>query len=518
MKIKELIFPAAMALLITFAIQYWFFGDKKKVPGGQQVVSGQSFTAPKSRQEVRPLNKEIDFIDEKRLAPRELTQVETNLATYTFSNDGAALERLEYSGVSSDKLNGLGTVFPVSQTERENKCMLLALDEKTPYYFKLVSKKESKLAFILHYRYDSPANDFIVDKTFTIYKNTYKVDLNIVLTPKKPLKKGLEPRLFFGSPITPELGKNDVISAVFVNEKGSVAKTTRARLDENVGRLRPKLFGTDSKYFVHTMISDPDLFAQRAYYKLLGGDKLFSILEGPIVDKKQSWTVSFYFGPKKQSALSVVDTRLEKTLGYSGWLDFISKYLLLILQFFNKYLKSYGLSIILLTLILRLLMLPFSLNMESGMKKRKDFQKKLDYIKKKYKNDPTTLAREQSELIKKHGMPGLGGCLPLLLQIPVFIALANVLRGSVEFYREPFLWIPDLSASDPYYIFPALISIGMLINAFVVDPKQRFMFIIMALVFGPLMATTSAGLSLYIAASAGFGLLQSFLLKKFKSV
>jgi len=128
------------------------------------------------------------------------------------------------------------------------------------------------------------------------------------------------------------------------------------------------------------------------------------------------------------------------------------------------------------------------------------------------------LARERAELIKKHGMPGLGGCLPLLLQIPVFIALSNLLRSSIEMYRAPFVWwITDLSAKDPYYILPILMSASMLLQAFTVDPKQRFMMIAMALAIGPLFATFPAGLSLYIVASVGFGVLQSFIIKKFKA-
>jgi len=517
MKFKDLIFPLSLAFLLTWGIKYWYFGDSKTSGDQGEVVSGQSFVAPKTRQEIRPLNKEIDFIDEKRLHPRVLTEFETNLAKYTFSSDGASLERLEYTGASNGKLRGLGTVFPVSDAEKENKCLLLAFDEKTPYYYSFVDKQENDLEVVLRYRYDSPKSDVSVDKTFTVYKNTYKIDLKIEVSPKKVLEKGVEPRLFFGAPVMPDLGKDDLVSAVGVNERGSVTKTARASLDENVGRLKPKLFGTDSKYFVNAMISDPDQFVQRAYYKLLGDAKLFSILEGPTVDKKQAWSVSFYFGPKKQEALAIVDARLEKTLGYAGWLDFISKYLLLILKFFDKYLKNYGLAIILLTLLLRLLMLPFTLKMESGMKKRKELQKKLEYIQRKYKHDKATLAQERAELMRKHGMTGLGGCLPLLLQIPIFIALANVLRSSIELYREPFLWITDLSAKDPYYIFPALMSLGMLINAFTVDPKQRFMFIAMGLVIGPLCSGMSAGLGLYIVSSVGIGLLQSFVVKKFKS-
>ena len=517
MKFKDLLFPLSLALLTTWAIQYWFFGDKKAGVDQGQIVSGQSFVAPKSKQAIRPLNKEIDFIDEKRIVSTVFTEVNTNLAKYVFSNDGASLERLEYTGASNGKLQGLGTVFPVAQTERENKCLLLAFGEKTPYYYKFIEKKENDLAYSVHYQYDSLNSDITVNKVFVVYKNTYKVDLNIEVIPKKELENGFEPRLFFNAPITHQIGNADVISAVFSNEKGNIVKTAKGRLDENTGRLRPKMFGTDSKYFVHTMISDPGLFANRAYYKLLGDKKLFSILEGPTITTRQSWNISFYFGPKKQEALAAVDERLEKTLGYSGWFSIISKYLLYILKLFKKYLKNYGLAIILLTLLLRLLMLPFTIKAEAGMKQRKDFQKKLEYIQRKYKNDKAVLARERAELIRKHGMPGLGGCLPLFLQVPIFIGLANVLRTSIELYREPFLWIADLSVKDPYYVFPALISIGMILNAFTVDSKQRFMFIAMGLVFGPMFASMPAGLGLYIVSSVGIGLLQSFLIKKFKS-
>jgi len=163
-------------------------------------------------------------------------------------------------------------------------------------------------------------------------------------------------------------------------------------------------------------------------------------------------------------------------------------------------------------------MLPFSIKAEKGMKQRLEFQKKLEYLQSKYKHDKAALARERAELIRKNGMPGLGGCLPLLLQVPIFFALSNLLRSSIELYRAPFMfWIKDLSAPDPYYVLPAFMSLAMLGQAFTVDPKQRFMMVIMALIFGPLFATFPAGLALYIAASIGLGVIQSFIIKRFKS-
>jgi len=152
------------------------------------------------------------------------------------------------------------------------------------------------------------------------------------------------------------------------------------------------------------------------------------------------------------------------------------------------------------------------------MKQRLEFQKKLEYLQSKYKHDKAMLAKERAELIRKHGMPGLGGCLPLLLQVPIFFALRSVLASSIELYKAPFVfWIQDLSAPDPYYVLPAFMSLAMLAQAFTVDPKQRLMMVVMALIFGPLFAQFPAGLALFIAASIGLGVLQTFVVKKFKS-
>ena len=109
------------------------------------------------------------------------------------------------------------------------------------------------------------------------------------------------------------------------------------------------------------------------------------------------------------------------------------------------------------------------------------------------------LAREKAEFARKHGIPGLLGCLPLLLQIPVFIGLQRVLAHAIELYRVPFLWIPDLSMPDPYYILPALVGLGMMIQTSQGgDPRQRVANILIAIVIAAVTANLSQGLrSLY---------------------
>jgi len=213
-----------------------------------------------------------------------------------------------------------------------------------------------------------------------------------------------------------------------------------------------------------------------------------------------------------------VDPLLEQTLSYSGLLAPISKFLLDLLNFFYKYVGNYGLAIILLTLLMRLVLLPFTWRMGKGMKKHAELKKKLQYIEQKYKNDRELLARAKADLIRKHGIPGLGSCLPMLLQVPIFFALGNVLRGSIELYKAPFLlWITDLSVKDPYYVLPALMGLTMLFQAATVDKNQRLMFIVMAFVVGAITANMSAGLALYIMMSVGLGALQTFIQKKMKA-
>ncbi len=214
-----------------------------------------------------------------------------------------------------------------------------------------------------------------------------------------------------------------------------------------------------------------------------------------------------------------VDQRLEQTLEYYGWFSPIAKLLLTVLKWLYKHVGNYGLAIILLTVIIKLLFLPLTMRSEKGMKQQKELQKKLSYIQQKYKQDPDRLSREKAELIRTHGMPGIAGCLlPMVLQIPIFFALSRVLSSSIELYQAPMLWIPDLSARDPYYIFPILVVIAMFAQAAHQDPQQRSSTIAIAFVFGAITASLSAGLALYISVGTLLSVLQTKVMKYFKMV
>lgn len=511
MTIKEFIVPLILALLTTWAINYYFFSSKKAAPAG----TTQSFVAPTGPQTVKPLNTEVDFVDIKRTAEEVLTTVETPQATLVFSTDGGCLYRLDFKRMAGRNESAISTIFPPSEQERENRCFLVGFPEMTPYFYELANRTENDATVALTYK--APYAGGHITKTFTIYKKTFQVDMEINLQPAEA-EKNTTLRIFYPAPIMPELQKYEQISSVVGDEAGKIRKVARASINVNQGWLNPTIFGADSKYCVHTLIKDQSGFTQRAYYKLYNQMRMASILEGPTVAKPTTWKLSFYFGPKELNAMAAVDNRLEQTLDYSGLLAPLAKFLLAFLIFLFGYLHNYGLAIIVLTLLIRLILLPITIRGEAAMKQQVETQKKLKYLKERYKDDPQQLAQAQAELMRTQGLSSLSGCLPLLLQLPIFYILARVLSCSIELYKAPFaFWIHDLSAIDPWYILPILTTIMMLMSMTAVDAKQRLMSVVMAVFVGAISTTFSAGLGLYMFISTAFGVVQTFIQRKLRA-
>lgn len=496
MNIRQLLVPFGMALLTTWAIQYFFFGNKDQ-KSMQTVKSGQSFVAPVSSAEYKPLIREIDFIDAKRTSKKELTTFETPLATYVFSSDGACLHRFEVKREISGKASSLTTIFPLPETEKETRCFLLARNEKTPYYYRLLDVQEEAGLSSVTYGYDT--DDITIIKKYTIFTDSYRVDLETTIEPKSNSPETL--RLVFPSPLMPDIISSESINGIVAGMQGSLQKIPVGKIKPQEGWFAPAIFGTDSKYFAHAMIADVQGLVQRGYYAD-NQPRLISYLESKPITEKVVWNLSFYLGPKEYSALTTVDQRLDQVLDYSGWLAPIAKIALALLNWLYGYLKNYGWAIVALTVLMRLLLIPFSWRAQEGEKKAAEYKKKLQYLQQKYKHDPELLAQEKTELFKKHGMPGLSGCLPMLVQVPLFFALNRVLSSSIELYKAPFIgWITDLSATDPYYILPALLVVTMLLQGVLMDAQKRFMVIGMALVFGAVSINFASGLCLYILVS-----------------
>lgn len=512
MNMRDLVLPIGLAFVSVIALNYFFpSGTSKETAEG-------SFIAPREKKEYKPLNVEVDFYDQKRAAHTHITDCETAWGYLSFSTDGASLDTVDFKRESDGHVKTVRTIFPVADTDRENRCFLVGLNHATPFYYSLLSAEENEHNYELIYVGSN--DECVIQKLFTIDKQKPQIDLLLEIKPKSGHHVTVEPRIFFSSPVMPDLKDTDLISSILIDQNDVFAKKNVNQLDVHRGWFNPMMFGSDNRYFIHALIADHHHFAQRAYYKLEERTNLFSVLEGPAVAESSSWQLSFYFGPKELNALAAVDTRLEKTLDYSGMLSALAKLLLHILNWLYTYVHNYGLAIILLTLLIQICLLPLSLrnNEEKFKKQQAEYQRELTYIEQRFAGNPEKLLAERTALIRKKGLPGWGCLIPLLLQIPIFFALSRVLSSSFELYKAPMLWIPDLSQRDPYYILSVLVIIAMLLQDTSGNSQQRMSKIMVAFVFGAFTSTFSAGLTLYILMGRIFSFVQSKIMQFFKLV
>ena len=211
---------------------------------------------------------------------------------------------------------------------------------------------------------------------------------------------------------------------------------------------------------------------------------------------------SGFIGPKDHKLLSSIDPRLTNIIEY-GFFTFIAKPMFLLLQFLYDLIGNWGWAIVVITILIRLVLFPLTLKGMVSMSKMKELAPKMKELQKKYKDDKQKLNAHMMELYKKHGANPMGGCLPMLLQIPVFFAIYRVLLNAIELKAAPWmLWITDLSLKDPYFILPILMGATMFWNqritpTTITDPMQEKIMKWLPLIFTFFFVTFPAGLTLY---------------------
>ncbi|MEJ2181623.1 MAG: membrane protein insertase YidC [Gammaproteobacteria bacterium] len=214
---------------------------------------------------------------------------------------------------------------------------------------------------------------------------------------------------------------------------------------------------------------------------------------------------NLYIGPKDQERLANAAPNLQLTVDY-GVLTILSDPLFWLLKFIHEYIGNWGWAIIFVTLIIKLVFFKLSEAAYRSMAKMRKFQPKIQQLKERYGSDKQRMSQAMMDLYKKEKINPLGGCLPMLVQIPVFIALYWVLLESVELRQAPFiLWIDDLSAKDPYYVLPLIMGISMFVqqklNPAPMDPMQAKILSFLPIVFTLFFAFFPSGLVLYWVAN-----------------
>ncbi len=238
-------------------------------------------------------------------------------------------------------------------------------------------------------------------------------------------------------------------------------------------------------------------------------------------------TTRIFAGPRDQSVLNAAAALIagiNKTVDY-GWFWFLARPMLMLLNAIHSVVMNYGVAIIIMTILLRLLMWPLTRKSYTSMIAMQKMQPEMSRIQKLYANDKARLQMEMMRLYQTHKTSPMSGCLPMLLQIPIFFALYKALLISVPMRGAHFLWIKDLAAMDPYFILPVLMGATMWLQSYLqtantaatgndaVAQSMRFMKW-MPLLFTILFAWMPAGLVLYWTVSNLFGIGQMYILKK----
>ena len=233
---------------------------------------------------------------------------------------------------------------------------------------------------------------------------------------------------------------------------------------------------------------------------------------------EMTFTQVLYAGPKSIDSLKAVDPELAHIIDF-GFFGFIARPLLYVMKAFYTVAGNWGVAIILLTLLVRLCVLPFNIMSMKSMKAMQKVQPAIQKIREKYKDDPMRLNQEMMATMKAHGANPIGGCLPMLLQIPIFFALYRVIGSSIELYNSPFvLWITDLSSYDKFYVLPVLMAVFMYLQQKMtpstMDPTQAKIMAFLPLIFSIFMLQLPSGLTLYMVVSTGFGIIQQYILMR----
>ncbi|MBI5236836.1 MAG: membrane protein insertase YidC [Deltaproteobacteria bacterium] len=439
-----------------------------------------------------------------QLIKEEFVTVETPLYRAVFTTLGGGVKKFELKKYKVQKDAGskgvdlgLGLLRDSSFKTiiEKDGVQEIVVFKPSAEYLSVSENDTAELGFI-----GRASNGLIVTKTYIFTGSGYFIDIGLKIESLKTAAKG----------------KAIVALAASVAGKdatgyhtGPIIKTKDKLLRQNVkeaektGTGHIAWLGIEDKYFFSAIIPKPEAEVNWQT-EVQSASSSKALVEIPFDLKAGGSAVSSYaafIGPKEYDLLLKYKAGFEEVIEF-GYFSFMARPMLVVLNFFERYLKNYGLAIMALTFIIKVIFYPLT---SYGMKSMKEMQKvqpQLAAIKERYKDDKEKLNKELMELYKKYKINPVSGCLPMLLQVPVFIALYEVLYVAIELRHAPFfLWIADLSAKDPYYVTPLIMGATMFVQQKMtptsVDPAQQKIMLLMPAVFTVMFLKFPAGLVIY---------------------
>lgn len=508
----------AMGLILALLIVFQFYltpnkeankDAQKQAPLQQTAKETKSDGTPKTQSS--PLESKNETVTKKReTKPAQHITVETPLLTATMSDLGGGITSVrlkEYKetvkGTAPKEI--IEDMHPFvyipkgslkiskNSSLSDTDDMFIFSSEKSSI---TVTDKPEHLVFT-----GIDGNGTEIRKTYTFHPDSYIIDMNIEIN--GPEVKNVS---YDFAVISNKKSASYIFKGPFTFNGKSLKQIDKVDKPTDIGKDY-SYAGFDDGFFAFIWIPSQD---HKPSLTVLKQDNI------PILKLSGEKTISgkLYFGPKKTEVLKELNIRAEKIIDF-GWFDIIAKPLILGLKYSNKITHNYGIDIILLTILIKLIFYPLTVKSSQSMKKMQGAQGKIAELRKKYANDKEKLNKEVMEYYRAQGINPLGGCLPMLIQIPVFFALYKGLSGAIELRHAPFmLWINDLSAAEDLFSFSVLgwtipiriLPLVMGITQFIqqkmtptatADPMQEKMMLFMPLVFLFIMWGFPSGLVLY---------------------
>jgi YidC/Oxa1 family membrane protein insertase len=464
---------------------------------------------------VQPVNVEKQVTPapsiQKVSAEEKDIKVDTSIYTAVFSSKGGCiksfvLKKYKETNNINGKLVALVNENDPSEYALQTSAKGFKLEPLSSYSYStdgltIGNGENRQLDFI----YTSP-DGYTIKKTYIFHGGGYDIDLFTRITDNGSEKIAGNIEMLFPYLVEDKKKESRFEISGAVTYADNKLNTDTLKKIESAAKNYENVewTGFADKYFLSAILTQNNSIAsvrivkgKNSYINSTMSSTPFSVEPG------QTYTASYklFFGPKELDILKAQGNDLEKALDL-GWFSAIAKPLLHVLTFFYKYTHNYGVAIIIITVILKILFFPLTHKSYKSMKEMQKLQPKMMELREKFKNDREALNRATMELYKTHKVNPLGGCFPMLVQIPVFFALYKSLMFSIELRHAPFiLWITDLSAKDPYYVTPIIMGITMFIQQKMtpstMDPTQAKMMLAMPIVFTFMFLNFPSGLVIY---------------------
>lgn len=473
--------------------------------------------------------------DQQAAASGELIRVETDVVEVMIDTRGGVIESLKLKKYPVDVDHPdqyLELLYKRPEEIHVLQNGLRSADAPAPTHYDVFSAPQSEYRLAegqdelrVPLRWEKDGIEVI--KTYVFHRGDYLVDLNHQVNNKTDREwKGSEYRQISRTkPIKKTRFLYTYTGAVIYNDEIKYKKVKFGDMEDEPLRLESVggWVAMLQHYFLSTVIAKPE--EKLLFYTLANtrsnpriytvGMKTRPVTVAP--GQTGEFSSEMFVGPKLVNRLEEISPGLELTVDY-GVLTFLSKPMAWYMAWLDRLVGNWGLAIILLTLTVKLLLFKLSETSYKSMARMRKLTPRLKALKERYGDDRQRMNQAMMELYKEEKVNPMGGCLPMVIQVPIFLALYWSLLENVELRQASFLWIRDLSAMDPYYILPILMGASMLIqqklNPAPTDPMQAKVMMVLPLVFSVFFAFFPAGLVLYWVANNSLSIAQQWIITR----